>query len=534
MRGRGTRRSTLTGLAVAVPGALLLRTPGTAGGQGAPGAGLAPAGALRVAVTSNPAVSTKDPGTGEWSGVWIDLARAVAQRVGAPVVIVEYASDAARDAATATGAWDIASTVDTPEQAAALGRTVAPPYLEIDNTLVVGPDSPLRGVADMDRPGVRIGALSGIPPERALSARVTRAEVVRVTTGAELVALLATGQVDALGANRASALGYAAQIPGARVLADRYAVQQQRITLAAGRPATALALAADETRQALTSGRIRASIARHGAQGVQPAPVAAGGLPRTGAGGAGTSDATSGAGGDDGSNDIGATGGAGGGGDTTTSATAGASAGNVERPARCHARLTAGFRTQRTAATSRWPLGRRADRKAHEHTRGALGGPPRRGDRGGQAGRHAPRGRRRDGRDAGPRRGQDASWTLGARALAPAGGRGVVRPGGRTDVPLRRPHRRRARRRLRLLPPGVAHAFGNAGERPARYLELFVPGGFEGYLVERAALEGALPPVDSLQYSNLDEETLEALRRKYGGERVPQDGDGPGEHRPIR
>jgi oxalate decarboxylase/phosphoglucose isomerase-like protein (cupin superfamily) len=74
-------------------------------------------------------------------------------------------------------------------------------------------------------------------------------------------------------------------------------------------------------------------------------------------------------------------------------------------------------------------------------------------------------------------------------------------------------------------PPGVAHSFGNAGERPARYLELFVPGGFEGLLVERtalerAALERALPPVGSRQHDILDEETLEALSRKYGTERV--------------
>jgi len=66
-----------------------------------------------------------------------------------------------------------------------------------------------------------------------------------------------------------------------------------------------------------------------------------------------------------------------------------------------------------------------------------------------------------------------------------------------------------------FVPPGVAHSFGNAGERPARYLELFVPGGSEGYHVERASLQQALPPVDSSQYSNLDEETLTALARKY-------------------
>jgi mannose-6-phosphate isomerase-like protein (cupin superfamily) len=64
-------------------------------------------------------------------------------------------------------------------------------------------------------------------------------------------------------------------------------------------------------------------------------------------------------------------------------------------------------------------------------------------------------------------------------------------------------------------PPGVAHAFGNAGERPARFLELFVPGGGEGYHLERAALERARPPAPAGQYSSLDEETLTALARKY-------------------
>ena len=60
-------------------------------------------------------------------------------------------------------------------------------------------------------------------------------------------------------------------------------------------------------------------------------------------------------------------------------------------------------------------------------------------------------------------------------------------------------------------PIGVAHSFGNEGELPARYLELFVPGGFEGIFIERAALE---------QAGNLDEEARAALGRKYGTERV--------------
>ena len=43
---------------------------------------------------------------------------------------------------------------------------------------------------------------------------------------------------------------------------------------------------------------------------------------------------------------------------------------------------------------------------------------------------------------------------------------------------------------------------------------------FEGSLVERGALEAALPPVDSRQHDVLDEETREALSLKYGTERV--------------
>jgi hypothetical protein len=61
----------------------------------------------------------------------------------------------------------------------------------------------------------------------------------------------------------------------------------------------------------------------------------------------------------------------------------------------------------------------------------------------------------------------------------------------------------------------VAHASGNAGARPARFLKLFVPGGGEGYHLERAALERARPPAAAGQYTNLDAETLTALDRKY-------------------
>ena len=135
----------------------------------------------------------------------------------------------------------------------------------------------------MDRPGVRIGALTGTLPERNLSRLVTRAEVVRTATVAELVPLLRAGQVDALVSNRSIVHAFAAQVPGSRVLADRYAVTQQRLMLAPGRTAAGLALASAVTREALASGQVRAAIERYGVVGVQASPLPGpGALPRAG------------------------------------------------------------------------------------------------------------------------------------------------------------------------------------------------------------------------------------------------------------
>jgi quercetin dioxygenase-like cupin family protein len=57
-----------------------------------------------------------------------------------------------------------------------------------------------------------------------------------------------------------------------------------------------------------------------------------------------------------------------------------------------------------------------------------------------------------------------------------------------------------------FVPAGVVHEFGNAGPAPARFLEFFVPGGSEGYHLERAALEQAQRAGDAGQYSTLDAE----------------------------
>ena len=147
----------------------------------------------------------------------------------------------------ATGAWDVTSTTVTPVRAA-LGLTFAVPYLEVDSTLLVGPDSPLRSTADADRPGVRVAAAGGTGTELSLTALLRQAEVVRAATMMDAVALLGAGQVEAAAGSRANLLGIAARSPAHECWPTRYAVQEQRIALPPGRSVAALALASAVTR----------------------------------------------------------------------------------------------------------------------------------------------------------------------------------------------------------------------------------------------------------------------------------------------
>jgi quercetin dioxygenase-like cupin family protein len=63
---------------------------------------------------------------------------------------------------------------------------------------------------------------------------------------------------------------------------------------------------------------------------------------------------------------------------------------------------------------------------------------------------------------------------------------------------------------LVFKPRGVPHAFWNAGDTPARALEIISPAGFERYFAELAPL---FPPANQ---GPLDQEAIGAVREKYG------------------
>jgi quercetin dioxygenase-like cupin family protein len=59
---------------------------------------------------------------------------------------------------------------------------------------------------------------------------------------------------------------------------------------------------------------------------------------------------------------------------------------------------------------------------------------------------------------------------------------------------------------MALLPRGIPHGFTNIGNKPSRLLDTILPGQFDNYFVELAALYAVGDP---------SEEQIEALSRKY-------------------
>lgn len=234
---------------------------------------LTPQGTLRVGlILANPVLVTRD-GAGELRGVAVDLGRAVAARLGVPFVPVGYPTVAGLVDSAGRGEWDIAFLALDPARAAAMDFSA--PYMEVDNTYLLPPGSPLTAIEDVDRHGVRVAVPAKSAPDLFLSRSLQQATLVRGPGGAKAAAeILAAGGADAFAENRQFLLSVAAQLPGARVLAGRFSAVQHAVALPKGRPAAHASLhGLMESLKA--SGAVEAAIRAAGLAGAGIAPPAA-------------------------------------------------------------------------------------------------------------------------------------------------------------------------------------------------------------------------------------------------------------------
>jgi polar amino acid transport system substrate-binding protein len=223
----------------------------------------------RICVALFPPQYTKNPATGEIGGMQIDLARTLAARLGIEVLPVEYATPAEVVEALKAGACDVAFLVVDPVRAAAVD--FSPPYVERDFTYLVPADSAIRSAADADQAGVRIAVVRAHASTLALGRIVQHAALVQTDSLDAALDLLRGGQVHLVASARHDLVKYATQLPGSRVLTDRYGSSQGAIAVAKGHPGW-LAYISEFIKEAKVSGVVQQALERAGQGDAQVAP----------------------------------------------------------------------------------------------------------------------------------------------------------------------------------------------------------------------------------------------------------------------
>jgi len=232
-------------------------------------ADLVQAGKVRVGLFPSFFYS-KNQATGELQGVGIELARALAARLGVELLLVEQAGPAETVECLKSGACDVAYLGISASRAVEVD--FSPPYLQGDFTYLVPPGSPFRQIADADRPGVRIGVVRNHTMDFALRGKLRHAAFVYADTPDASFELLRAGHVTALAGIRPGLLTYSAALPGSQVLQDCYGTNVLAMAVPKGR-AGWLGYISQFIADSKTSGLVHQALTQTGTRGIQVASL---------------------------------------------------------------------------------------------------------------------------------------------------------------------------------------------------------------------------------------------------------------------
>ena len=232
---------------------------------------LAPTGKLRAVINvGNPVLARRDSPDAAPSGVSVDLARELAQRLGAPLETTVVTTAALSVEALKSGRVDIGFIAIDPVRAADMDFTAA--YVQIEGAYMVPPGSSIARNADIDRRGVRVGVGAGSAYDLFLTRELKQAELVRAPTSQAVVNLIAANRIDVMAGVKQQLESDAERLAGWHMLDGRFMVIEQAMATPKGRPAGVRYLAAF-VEEMKASGFVASALGRHGIEGAAVAPA---------------------------------------------------------------------------------------------------------------------------------------------------------------------------------------------------------------------------------------------------------------------
>jgi polar amino acid transport system substrate-binding protein len=252
------------------PGAILSNQNGVIRMSPEIKAQLAPHGVLRAAINmSNFLLVTGRAENGDPAGVSPSMAAAIADALGVPVKYVPFAKPGELADQVGKDVWDIGNIGAEPARAEKIAFTAA--YAEIEATYLVPAGSPLKAIADVDKPGIRIAVTARSAYDLWLDRNIKHATLIRTDTLDSAFDLFVKDGLEALAGLRPRLITDVAKVPGATILDGQFTAVQQAVGTARTNTEAAAWLH-DFVEQAKASGLVARFIAEHKVSGLSVAP----------------------------------------------------------------------------------------------------------------------------------------------------------------------------------------------------------------------------------------------------------------------
>jgi polar amino acid transport system substrate-binding protein len=231
---------------------------------------IAPMGKLRYGLNAaNAALSARRP-DGNLAGISIDLGTFIAKRLGVDFEPVVYPTTGDFTRSFDKGEWDITIVGTSPGAKEKFFFT--PDVVLVDYVYLAAPGRMFGSVADVDRPGIKVGASENGSGSQFLKRTLKFAELVLGPGSvASEVELLASGRVDAYGSNTNNLLLVAGRLAGASFVPGAFFTVHFAVAMPKARPRAAQERLAAITEEAKRTGLPQNAIEKVGLKGMHAA-----------------------------------------------------------------------------------------------------------------------------------------------------------------------------------------------------------------------------------------------------------------------
>jgi polar amino acid transport system substrate-binding protein len=229
-------------------------------------------GTLRAVINlGNPVLAKRADPQAAPTGVSVDLAMELGRRLGLTVEPVVVTSAGAAVETMRKGEADIGFFAIDPARSE--GVAFSTPYVNIEGAYAVREGSPIRSLAEVDRPGVRIAVGLNSAYDLFLKREIKQATLVHAPTSQAVVPQFIEQNLDVAANVRQQLEADIKRTPGMRMLPGSFMTINQAMGLAAGRDAAGLTYLTQFVEEMKASGFVAEGLRRHGIEGAAVAPA---------------------------------------------------------------------------------------------------------------------------------------------------------------------------------------------------------------------------------------------------------------------